>query len=314
MRPPLVSATTTPIYERPDTSAPTTTVVPPTTVPARPAGGPEPAFVSEDEEVEVLIQGVDENELPSAINPNGRLILTTGNFVRVQGRGFTNAGFAEVWLYSTPQLLGRVPKDGSGNFVGRVRVPMGLEAGEHTIELRAKTRRGRSILMSVPAIVIGAATTSEGSPSTDIVTEPDIDAVIVTSTIASEPKLIEIEPGATEVAVPVDVIVEVVVRALPPDISPSETEVEVRTNVTDWRGVDLKSVEPVVLPIDDATDGVDVQATSTDGRVFGGSIPIAVSNSDDQVALLGILAVLMIGIFGIWIIAWKRRRDDEDRD
>lgn len=275
-----------------------------------------PAFVADDDEVEVLIQGVDENELPSIINPDGRLVLTTGNFVRVQGRGFTTAGFAEVWLYSTPQLLGQVPKDSSGNFVGRVRVPAGIEAGEHTIELRAKTRRGRSILMSVPALVIGGSSQPDSdadTPGSGDVIGADSDAEIVATTIQDEVILIEIEPGATEVVIPVTVITEVVVRVLPTDVAPASTDVEVRTNLSEWEAVDLSNSEPVVLPLDEATDGVEVRATTRDGRVFSGSIPIEVRRNFDQLVLAIVLTILVLGIFIVWFISRKRRRDEQNR-
>lgn len=313
--------TTTPIYERPaDESGGATTAiasVPPTTVPTQPATGPEPGFITTDDEVEVLIQGVDENESPSLVNPEGRLVLTAGNFLKVRGRGFTNAGTAEVWLFSTPQLLGRVPKDDSGNFVGRVRIPAGIEPGEHTVELRAKTRRGRNVLVSVPAIVIGGT-------RLELEFVPDVDDAAESSTtidgIAEEfpaeelkPKTIEIEPGATEVVVPIDVIVEVVVSVLPSDLSPRDTDVEVRTNTIDWQPVDIEDTEPVVLPLSATTTEVEVQATTQDGTVFGGSIPVAVRTNNELIGALGAIAIIVIvGIFALWFVAWRRQRDEEN--
>jgi hypothetical protein len=296
----------------------TTTVnIPPTTVPTQPATGPEPGFVTTDDEVEVFIQGVDENEVPSLVNPEGRLVLTAGNFLKVRGRGFTNAGTAEVWLFSTPQLLGRVPKDDSGNFVGRVRIPAGIESGEHTVELRAKTRRGRNVLVSVPAIVIGATRLE-----LEFVPEDDNGGQSVTTLGGSDdqvpgeetkPKAIEIEPGATEVAVPIDVIVEVVISVLPTQISPSETDIEVRTNSVDWQPVNLESTEPVILPLSDSTTAVDVQATAKDGRVFAGSIPVAVRTSNDLARGLGaIVLIIAIGILALWFVAWRQRRAEEN--
>lgn len=314
-----MTTTTTPIYERPGTELNETTstsVAPPTTIPTTPTSGPEPGFVAQDDEVEVVVQGVDANETPSPVNPEGRLVLTVGNFIKVRGKGFTNAGFAEVWLFSTPQLLGRVPKSATGEFVGRVRIPSDIDSGEHTIELRAKTRRGRSVLFSVPAIVIGGA----GDPGV-VPAQPQTVSATET-TVATEnggdsdarnlPILIEIEPGATEVVVPIAVITEVVVSVLPVDIAPTETKVEVRTNASDWQPVSLEDTEPVVLPLDDETSEVAVQATTNDGRIFQSSIIVAARGSRDTIIFAFAMGVLIIGIFGVWLVARRRRKDDDD--
>jgi hypothetical protein len=292
--------------------------VPPTTVPTQPSTGPEPGFVTSDDEVEVLIQGVDENEIPSLVNPEGRLVLTVGNFLKVRGRGFTNAGTAEVWLFSTPQLLGRVPKDDSGNFVGRVRIPAGIEPGEHTVELRAKTRRGRIVMVSIPAIVIGGTRLEfelDGDNSSETSTSLGGDADNPSSEDTNR-KTIEIEPGATEVVVPIDTIVEVVSSLLPSNISPVDTEVEVRTPSVNWQLVDITTSAPVVLPLSNDTTAVEVQATTSDGEVFGGSIPIAVREKDNFSLTSGFIgAIVVVGIFALWFVIWRRRRDKvDDRD
>ena len=315
----VVTSTTSPIYERQSTDpsdTTTTSLVPPTTVPTAPASGPESAFITSDDEIEVMIQGVDANESPSAINSDGRLILTVGNFIKVRGSGFTNAGFAEVWLFSTPQLLGRVPKSASGEFLGRVRVPEAMTNGNHTIELRARTRRGRSVLMSVPAIVIGGSNSPgvvDAQPQVVSATETTLPVVTDNEPTAENlPILIETEPGATEVVVPIEVITEVVTSVLPVEITPSETEVEVRTNVSNWQLVNMNNTEPVVLPLGNDTSEVDVRATTQDGQVFEGSIAVATRRSNDRLILATALGVLAIGIFGVWFVARRRRKDDDD--
>lgn len=285
-------------------------------MPTAPASGPESAFITSDDEIEVMIQGVDANESPSAINSDGRLILTVGNFIKVRGSGFTNAGFAEVWLFSTPQLLGRVPKSASGEFLGRVRVPEAMTNGNHTIELRARTRRGRSVLMSVPAIVIGGSNSPgvvDAQPQVVSATETTLPVVTDNEPTAENlPILIETEPGATEVVVPIEVITEVVTSVLPVEITPSETEVEVRTNVSNWQLVNMNNTEPVVLPLGNDTSEVDVRATTQDGQVFEGSIAVATRRSNDRLILATALGVLAIGIFGVWFVARRRRKDDDD--
>jgi hypothetical protein len=189
--------------------------------------------------------------------------------------------------------------------------------GDHTIELRARTRRGRNILLSVPAVVIG------GVATTDVVdAQPQVVNVVETTlpiatdgepTVEDLPILIEIEPGDTEVVVPISVITEAVVKVLPVEIDPVDTDVEVRTNVSDWQPVNLQDTEPVVLPLDDDTSEVGVQATTQDGRVFENSIAVATRRSNDVAILAVALGVLAVAIFGVWLVAWRRRKDDDDR-
>ena len=293
---------------------PTTDVVPPTTVPASPGGGAEPGFVTSDDEVEVLIQGVDENEVPSAVNPEGRLVLTVGNFLKVRGRGFTSAGSAEVWLFSTPTLLGRVPKTASGDFAGRVRIPSGLEPGNHTVELRAKTRSGRSVLVSIPAIVIAGTRleweTLPEDESGEASTNP------IDESGESQDPGVQVAPGAQEITVPIGVVRRTVRAIAPRGVDLVGTRVEVRTPDTEWRDVDLASSEPVVLPIRAGVDEIEVRATTADGAVYTGSIPVSrdVEGGSRLALSLSLAALLTITAVVFFLIGRRRRKKDEEAD
>jgi len=219
--------TTTPIYEPPVQASPTTTTLPdepPATIPARPETVPDPAYVATDGEIEATIQVVDANEVPSLLSVQGRLVLTSGNFVKVRGKGFDRVGFAEVWLFSTPRLLGRVPKDDSGNFVGRVRIPEGVEEGEHTIELRAVTKRAKVVTVSVPAIVLGADDNS--TDDTVATTVPTSPADIGTATTDDSDLVLQLDPSSAALEVEVTPAGgQPIVRSI---------EIAVRTEGTRW--------------------------------------------------------------------------------
>ena len=293
---------------------PTTDVVPPTTVPASPGGGAEPGFVTSDDEVEVLIQGVDENEVPSAVNPEGRLVLTVGNFLKVRGRGFTSAGSAEVWLFSTPTLLGRVPKTASGDFAGRVRIPSGLEAGNHTVELRAKTRSGRSVLISIPAIVIAGTRLEWETLPVDESGESWTNPVDVTG--ESQSSGVQVAPGAQEITVPIEVVRRTLRALVPAGVDLVGTRVEVRTLETEWRDIDLASNEPVVLPIRADIDEIEVRATTADGAVYTGSIPVSRDIEGGSRLVLSLSLAVLLSITGVvfYLIGRRRRKNDEEAD
>lgn len=162
-----------------------------------------------------------------------------------------------------------------------------------------------------------------GAATTDVVdAQPQVVNVVETTlpiatdgepTVEDLPILIEIEPGDTEVVVPISVITEAAVEVLPVEIDPVDTDVEVRTNVSDWQPVNLQDTEPVVLPLDDDTSEVGVQATTQDGRVFENSIAVATRRDNDVAVLAVALGVLAVAIFGVWLVAWRRRKDDDDR-
>jgi hypothetical protein len=270
--------------------------------------------VTSDDEVEVLIQGVDENEVPSAVNPEGRLVLTVGNFLKVRGRGFTNAGSAEVWLFSTPTLLGRVPKTASGDFAGRVRIPSGLEAGNHTVELRAKTRSGRSVLISIPAIVIAGTRLEWETLPVDESGESWTNPVDVTG--ESQSSGVQVAPGAQEITVPIEVVRRTLRALVPAGVDLVGTRVEVRTLETEWRDIDLASNEPVVLPIRADIDEIEVRATTADGAVYTGSIPVSRDIEGGSRLVLSLSLAVLLSITGVvfYLIGRRRRKNDEEAD
>ena len=68
------------------------------------------------------------------------------------GRGRLKAdSTVEVWMFSEPVLLGTTSVDDGGAFEATLRVPAGLEPGEHTIQLDARRDdvSVRSTLISV---------------------------------------------------------------------------------------------------------------------------------------------------------------------
>jgi hypothetical protein len=270
--------------------------------------------VTSDDEVEVLIQGVDENEVPSAVNPEGRLVLTVGNFLKVRGRGFTSAGSAEVWLFSTPTLLGRVPKTASGDFAGRVRIPSGLEAGNHTVELRAKTRSGRSVLISIPAIVIAGTRLEWETLPVDESGESWTNPVDVTG--ESRSSGVQVAPGAQEITVPIEVVRRTLRALVPAGVDLVGTRVEVRTLETEWRDIDLASNEPVVLPIRADIDEIEVRATTADGAVYTGSIPVSRDIEGGSRLVLSLSLAVLLSITGVvfYLIGRRRRKNDEEAD
>ena len=320
------TSTTTPIYEPPivsDTSPTTTLPQSADTIPARPEVEPDPVFIASDGDVEAAIQVVDSNEVPSQLSVQGRLVLTVDKFVKVRGKGFDRAGFAEVWLFSTPRLLGRVPKDDSGNFVGRVRIPEDIEQGEHTIELRAVTKRAKVVTVSVPAIVLG--TNDNSTDDTVATTLPistttlaDTEVIDDTTTQSTAPAAtsvepIRVKPGATEVALPSSVVISVVNEILG-DVSAAGASVRVRVSPQPWQTFDLENPTDLVLPLAKDSEALEIEVTPEGGQPITRSIALQTPDEGGgklRVALWLVTIIVLLGSF--WLIVMKRRqRDDEE--
>jgi hypothetical protein len=72
----------------------------------------------------------------------------------VSGSGFMPGFRADVWLFSTPTLLGTVTIDAEGNFVGEINVdPNAVAVGEHTLQLQAVGQDGYVRAANVGVVV-----------------------------------------------------------------------------------------------------------------------------------------------------------------
>lgn len=267
---------------------------------------------------------VDSQEIPAGLSTQGRLVLTTGNFVKVRGKGFDRAGFAEVWLFSTPQLLGRVPKDATGNFVGRVRIPDNLEAGEHTIELRAVTKRAKLIAVSVPAIVLAGSSSNDTATTSSLAVETTtvvVDGTNDTSTdsensitapAAKSAKPIKLTPGATEVTLPIDTVLSVVTEILGAEVDPLTATIRVRVAPSDWQPFLLDSQDAITLPLSADSRALEIEVTPSGGEPIVRSIELVTEDGTDLILLVVMAAVLLIGAW--WLLIVRRRRREAQGD
>jgi hypothetical protein len=84
----------------------------------------------------------------------------------VSGTGFLPGSRADVWLFSTPTLLGTVTIDAEGNFVGEINVdPNAVAVGEHTLQLQGVGQDGYVRAANVGVVVSDPVT--EVAVSTD---------------------------------------------------------------------------------------------------------------------------------------------------
>lgn len=92
------------------------------------------------------------------LSPEGRLTIRQDRFVNVTGDGFMPNGNVHVYLLSTPTLLGVLQSDAAGRFSGVVRVPDGVSAGNHTLQVNGHTTSLEVRSMSVGVRLVGSTT------------------------------------------------------------------------------------------------------------------------------------------------------------
>ena len=69
------------------------------------------------------------------LDESGALRLESGDVIVVEGAGFEPGAEVEVWMMSTPTLLGELVADRSGSVSGRFVPPVTMEPGEHRLVL-----------------------------------------------------------------------------------------------------------------------------------------------------------------------------------
>lgn len=105
----------------------------------------------------VDLLALDEEGSPLELDAEGRLVIVAGAYADVSGEGFRPGTTADVWLMSTPILLGEVLVGPDGTFSARLPIPDGIQPGPHTIQLNGVANDGSVRTLSVGVVVRAAA-------------------------------------------------------------------------------------------------------------------------------------------------------------
>ncbi|MGB6056990.1 MAG: fibronectin type III domain-containing protein, partial [Microthrixaceae bacterium] len=99
------------------------------------------------------IGGIEGDGAPMAFDSQGRLIVLQGGSVRVTGAGFAPGTSVDVWLFSTPTFLGDVAVGVDGTFDQLLKLPEGIEIGEHTVQMNGLGQSGEVYSVSTGLIL-----------------------------------------------------------------------------------------------------------------------------------------------------------------
>jgi len=101
-----------------------------------------------------------------AVEGGATMDMVRNETALVSGSGFLPGSRADVWLFSTPTLLGTVTIDAEGNFVGEINVdPNAVAVGEHTLQVQGVGQDGYVRAANVGVVVSDPVT--EVAVSTD---------------------------------------------------------------------------------------------------------------------------------------------------
>ena len=94
-----------------------------------------------------------------ALDADGNLRLETGDSIVVEGDGFAPEAEVEVWMFSTPTLLGILTADSRGTVEGRFVLPVTFESGDHRLVLSGATSDEIPVVLSL-GLKVGAIPTT----------------------------------------------------------------------------------------------------------------------------------------------------------
>lgn len=124
--------------------------------------------------LEVVARDVEGTEIE--LDEQARLILRSGGTVRVEGSGYAPFTPVVIWMFSEPVKLGEVMTDADGAFVAELRVPDGLEAGLHLIQINGVTPEGELRSVTFP-VVLTERSPAEDGEGVDVPVEVDAEEV-----------------------------------------------------------------------------------------------------------------------------------------
>lgn len=124
-------------------------------------GVPQPVTLTVDGGVLTLtgdgftagLRAVDADGTRLRVDDEGRLVATSGGSVQVSGEGFSPGTTVDVWMFSTPKLLGEVMVGADGSFSRRLTLPAGIAVGPHTVQMNGISTDGQLRSLSTGIVV-----------------------------------------------------------------------------------------------------------------------------------------------------------------
>ena len=106
------------------------------------------------------LSGLDKTGKRSPLDSDGNIHLAAGDEIKISVGGFKPGSLVEVWLFSTPTLLGTAVVGADGTVSGTYRLPAGTKSGTHRVVVTARLANGKSTSFTLGILVGDISTTS----------------------------------------------------------------------------------------------------------------------------------------------------------
>jgi hypothetical protein len=104
---------------------------------------------------------------PALTGKESQIVALKGRTIQISAEGFAAQSEVEVWVNSTPALLGTVTTDAQGAFLQDFDLPAGIEVGDHILTLSGTAKDGNAAIVSIGLVVVDNSSTTESENPVD---------------------------------------------------------------------------------------------------------------------------------------------------
>ncbi|CAB4640828.1 unannotated protein [freshwater metagenome] len=104
---------------------------------------------------------------PAITGRESQIIAFKGRTIQISAEGFAAQSGVEVWVNSTPVLLGTVTTDTQGTFSQAFELPAGIEVGDHVLTLSGTAQSGSAAIVSIGLVVVDISSITESENPSD---------------------------------------------------------------------------------------------------------------------------------------------------
>jgi hypothetical protein len=109
---------------------------------------------------QAVLSGLDTDGTTRSLDADGNLRLAGGDVLRINMGGFKVETQIDVWMFSTPVLLGTAKVGADGRVSGTFTIPKSIEDGSHRIAVTAKLPNGKPTTFTLGILIGDVSKTS----------------------------------------------------------------------------------------------------------------------------------------------------------
>jgi hypothetical protein len=128
--------------------------------------------------ISLIVSGLLPNGERIELDADGNLRLEEDAKIVIESTGYEAKQDVEVWMFSTPSLLGKLSATATGAISGTFDIPNGLESGDHRLVLKGMNNDGEDVVLGV-GMMFGSANSGTSTLSSVLIGIPVALAVLI---------------------------------------------------------------------------------------------------------------------------------------